>query len=383
MPEKLDRKDDFWEVQPDQTEEEKLKLEEGTEELLDACSDIQKEAESVINSGSENLKLTEARAQVDGLTGEQIESVRKDTYVQEQLAQNADSIRQLAEETITKIRSLVEILNDNLSEEEIERIMESHGINPDIIGSGAFYDTFKVGESEEVLKVLKLNYLFNQKQAVRMLARHDFEARRLRENFGDKFVAQAIFICPEELKPVYDSELDRISKGGISLYDLPTFIKIQIDRRLQKRYVERDTAKDRRGMNRVFGVLGEALHGSPIFRKECAGVIVEERVDGITFRDLMDRGPQGGNCKNWEKLKKNAEKFIEKLRAFNEEYAFMWHCFDSDNVILEVDEEGEPTGEIKIIDLNFTEKSSEVIRKALVAKMEEKIIKPFELYFGL
>ncbi|MEK7653573.1 MAG: hypothetical protein AAB358_03770, partial [Patescibacteria group bacterium] len=375
------RKSDFLEPQPD-AGKEKIESEEGTDELLSSCLDVQKEAELTIDAGRKELELVESKARAIGLTEEQIESVRKDAHIREQLEQNTNEIRQLASETINKIRSLVEVLNDDLSDDEIEKIMESYGINPEVIGSGAFYDTFEINQ-DEVLKVLKLNYLFNQEQAVRMLARHSFEAKRLRENFGDEFIAQTAFIFPEELKSVYDKEWERVSGGGISLYSLSAFIKIQLDRRLQKRYYKHDVPTKRQGMDRVFGRLGEVLRDSSAFRKECAGVMVEERINGITFGKLMERGPRGGDCKNWEKLKGKVKKFIEKLRSFNEKYAFLWHCFDSDNIMIEIDEQGEPTGEIKIIDLNFTEKSSEIIRRALVAKMEEKIIKPLEDYFEL
>jgi len=97
----------------------------------------------------------------------------------------------------------------------------------------------------------------------------------------------------------------------------------------------------------------------------------------------MDRGPQAGGASNWDVLRTNVQSFVESLTAFNQEYAFLWHRLDSDNVLLETDDQGELTGGIKIIDRNFTEKSFECVRRLSVAKADKEIIGPIREYFNI
>ena len=103
----------------------------------------------------------------------------------------------------------------------------------------------------------------------------------------------------------------------------------------------------------------------------------------MTFKDLMARGPRGGGLENWDELKANVLDFLKRLKVFNGDYTLLWHRLDSDNVIIETNNNGKPTGEIKIIDLNFTEKSLDIIKQKANQKMEEVIINPLLEYFEI
>jgi hypothetical protein len=117
-------------------------------------------------------------------------------------------------------------------------------------------------------------------------------------------------------------------------------------------------------------------------RKESVGVMVQEHVQGITFGKFFEQfTPE--NCPTYETLRQNVKDFIERTRSFNEKYALLWHTFDSDNVVIETDEAGVPTGQLKVLDLNFTERSAEFVRRRLVAAFDQRMLQPLEKRFGL
>lgn len=358
--------------------EKSAELNSEVQTAIETVKEIRIEAEKTILEGRKELKEIE---QESGLSKEQIEKASADFHLAQQMTENEGAINQLAEKTLEKVRVLVEILADDISPAEIDKIMADYGIKLEAIGQGAFYDTFEIEGTDEVLKVLKLNYLFSQEQAARILARHAHEARRFKKYFGDEFIPPTVFIYPEKMKEFFGQETRRIESDKVALYDLLTFSKIQIDRRLQAGYARRDVVEERKGIDKAFGILGQTLKGSSIFRNECAGVVVEKRIRGITFAELMAKGSRGGDLENWDELRDNVIKFLKNLLNFNKEYLLLWHRFDSDNVLLETDESGNLTGGIKIIDLNFTEKPLEIIRKKMVPKMNNTIINPLLKYF--
>jgi hypothetical protein len=319
---------------------------------------------------------------LSALDPETIARKAEETHLAEKLGVNAEAIRKLGLDTIKKIQDLVNVLGDSENATEAEKIMQKHGVSPDKLGSGSFYDTHAIEGGKAVAKNMKLNYCFSQERGVKMLAVHAKEAGRIREVFGDEFTPAAVFVYPDKMKDVYEAEAARIENPDVKLYPLSTFAMIQIDRRLQKDFQRRGVDAKRGPIDAAFGQVGEMLKDSDFYRKECAGVMVEERVHGKTFAEVMRRGERAGDDPKWEDLKSNAKLFLSRLSTFNQEYALLWHQLGDDNVVIETDEAGNLTGEIKIRDLNFTEKSAEFIRKRTTATTKEKIVKPLMEYFG-
>jgi hypothetical protein len=110
--------------------------------------------------------------------------------------------------------------------------------------------------------------------------------------------------------------------------------------------------------------------------------MVQERVKGITFAEFFQRFNKD-NCPAWLALRESVAKFLQASGKFNEKYAMLWHRFDSDNIMVETDEKGAPTGRIRILDLNFTERSAEPIRKKVNEKTEKKIWEPLRKAFDI
>jgi len=214
-----------------------------------------------------------------GLSPEELKNARVEFHLDEQLRINESAITELQHATYEKMKLLVDALaEEGVSSDEQQALMMEYGVNLDPIGRGAFYDAFAIESTDDVLILLKLNYLINQEQAVRMLARHAYEAERFKDFFKPELLPETIFICPSEWTRVFDEETQNLQKGNVLLYDLATFIKIQTDRRLQAGYAHRDVPAERAGIDKVMGKLGEVLHDNGVFRDELAGAMLERRV---------------------------------------------------------------------------------------------------------
>lgn len=338
---------------------------------------IRAEAEKAFSRTDEKQKKLESAS---GLSQIEIEGARRRTHIQERITQQKDQYKRLEQQTLEKIQAAVDLLSDKLSPEDRAAVLKDIGVG-EKIGAGAFYDAHALENNDKVWKDLKLNYLFGKKDAVRMLARHEIEAERMRKYFGD-MVPDFAFVYPEGMKEVFDKEKSKMAGGGKLLYDFLTFSRIQMDRRLQQGFARRDVAEQRRGIDKVFGVVGELLSKNDMFRKESAGVMIQERVSGMTVKDFLSRfTPE--TCPQYAQVQTSIKEFAAAVRKFNEKYALLWHSFESDNVLIETDAQGQPTGKIKIIDLNFTEKSAEFLRKKMVRGFEKKILQPLEEAFHL
>ena len=325
-------------------------------------------------------------AEQSGLSLEELAELEKRQYVHERLVQNYWEGELLAEHTLQAIQVMVDLLAEELPPDQKEQIFQAVGLQ-EKIGFGAFYNTHPLGETGLVVKEIRLNYLFDMPQAVQMLARHELEARRLREYFYE-MIPNFQFVVPEDQKEVFDAEIGRLklpAEEKEKLYPWVTFFKIQADRRMQTEYKRHGIVQEKRqGVDKVWGVVGELLRDKKVVRGNTAGVMVEGRVRGITFAEFLEPGKfYHGNCPNYEAVKDSVRLFIRRCRLFNEKYALMLGRLDSDNVLLEVDKFGQPTGQIKIVDLNFTEKSSEWLRRLLVEKFNKKILQPLEEKFYL
>ena len=349
------------------------------EEIGTVVDGIGVETTRAIEEGAQQRGVIE---NLSALDPETLARAAEETHLAEKLGVNAGAIKKLGLDTIKKIQDLVNILGDSENSAEAEKIMQEHGVRPETIGSGSFYDTHGIEGGKAVAKNMKLNYCFSQERGVKMLAVHAKEAGRIREAFGDEFTPAAVFVYPDTMKDVYEAEAARIENPDVKLYPLSTFTMIQVDRRLQQDFKPRDVAEKRSLVNIAFGGVGKMLKDSEFYRKECAGVMVEERIHGTTFSELMKAHPKGKEYPQREQLTNSARLFLQRLVKFDKEHALLWHQLGSDNVVAETDESGNLTGSIKIQDLNFTEKSYEFIRAKTTATTKEKIIKPLMEYFG-
>lgn len=183
---------------------EKKEIIEDMQKALDIAGDVKEKSQETIQEGRNEIENIEKES---GLSPEQIEEARADFKLDQQIENNENSIKELSQKTLESIKSLVDILGDNVSSDEVDKIMKEHGVNSEVAGFGAFYDTFEIEGTDEVLKVMKLNYLFNQEQAIRMLARHAHEAERFKDYFSEEFIPPATFIYPEKMKSVFEDEL--------------------------------------------------------------------------------------------------------------------------------------------------------------------------------
>lgn len=309
--------------------------------------------------------------------------IEQTTGVQERLDQNNVEQQRLAEKTVASVRAVIDLLAGDLPPLERQQLLESTA--SERVGFGAFYNTYRVGKESEaklVVKDLKLNYLFGSQEAARIIAGHAVEAERVQTFFGD-MVPKAAFVVFPEHQEEFAKAKKKFESTDQKIYDFVTFAKIQIDRRLQQDYGRRDVPGEKRGgMDTLLGKAGEALRSHGMVRQESVGVMVQEYVRGITFADFFEKFTSE-NCPNYQQLQTSIKTFIERTRSFNQEYALLWHRFDSDNVVIEVDQDGMPTGQVKILDVNYTERPAEKLRSRLATAMDERMLKPLEEKFDL
>jgi hypothetical protein len=365
-------------------EPEKPEEEETLEGIVE---EVSAEAEQIRQAPETLIQETDAAVQKiiegSGLSPAEIETAERETQLKERLGQNDWQLQRITRKTLDSIQALVELLaEEGISEEERNALFAKFGVAKEPFGRGAFYNVYELGDTGLALKELKLNYLFGPEEAVKMLARHEIEAERIREYFGEEFVPEFCFVYPDKHRAVFEKEKAQKGMEKAKLYDLPTFIKIQIDRRLQEGFRRRDAPEEQGITARAFQRLGAEMKKRGFFRTEAAGVMVQERVKGITFAEFFQRFNKD-NCPAWLALRESVAKFLQASGKFNEKYAMLWHRFDSDNIMVETDEKGAPTGRIRILDLNFTERSAEPIRKKVNEKTEKKIWEPLRKAFDI
>jgi hypothetical protein len=196
-------------LEPEQPSAENIPpVEQVTEQLAELVAKIEAKYQASHERGEGDMQQAVGES---GLPPEAVAEAAQETNVRERLTQNSEEHYTLAEETVASIRAVVELLAEDLPPAERRQMLEAVGASH--VGFGAFYDTYRLGESHVVLKDLKLNYLFGSREAVSMMARHSLETERVKEYFGEMVPESAFVIFPEheqrvaeekEFKPIGD-----------------------------------------------------------------------------------------------------------------------------------------------------------------------------------
>lgn len=265
--------------------------------------------------------------------------------------------------------------------------IESFKIAPEVKGKGVFYDVHEVlkgsGElADKVVKEFHLDLLFSPESAIELFSKQEEEYELMREYFHEDQLPRTVFLTTEEYAP----QFERAKLDTDRIYPYHKFWQIQLNRRLQGRYNldARQQANANRFINRAIlqvGKLMEKFSGE----RETVAVAVQERIHGVSFGQLLKR-EELSQDPNFETLRQNVARLISGMREMHRREpraAFTWHSLESDNVIVETDEEGKITGRVAIVDTNFIQRPDEVYKKIVVNKLEKKILQVLEDKFNL
>lgn len=113
--------------------------------------------------------------------------------------------------------------------------------------------------------------------------------------------------------------------------------------------------------------------------KPFIGATVQRRVHGVSFVEALHRLDKSDP--HYQELRRNTSKLITGLRNWHEENsygAFTWHGLESDNVTVEVDDEGKLTGRVFVVDANFTERPNKTFKEVVVKKLERDVFEKLE-----
>lgn len=266
--------------------------------------------------------------------------------------------------------------------------MEDMAIAPELKGQGrgVFFDTHEVlkekGElSDMVFKEFHLDLLFSEEGAVELFSKQEEEYNSLKKYFPKDMVAESVYLVPNRLEPIFEkAKLDTKN-----IYPYHKFWQIQANRRLAGRYGldERHKDQESKKFNQVLAQIGKQIE--KIKDKKFTGAVIQERIHGTTFAKILE-DPNLKNHPNYPLLQHSLQTLIYGLREFHDKEpraAYTWHSLESDNVMVETDENDAITGRIVIIDTNYSQRPDTIYQKKVIKTLEEKILKPLEDTFEL
>jgi len=269
---------------------------------------------------------------------------------------------------------------------ESPRIAESYKIEQQPEFIGGFSDVHRLLRedgrvAEHVYKELHLDLLFNERDAAKLFGAQEREHETLRKYFPEDMVARSVYVVPEHLKGVFEeAKLDAAVP-----YTYGTTAKILANVYLSGRISKDSLAQrdEQSWVNRSLKAVGELIgkHKERTF----VGADIQERINGISFADLF-KLPGLKESAAYPQLRANVEKLISGLRKFHAEEpggAFAWHGLASDNVRVETDDSGNPTGRVAIVDTNFSVRPDRAYQAMVVRKLEREVLQPLERAFEL
>lgn len=266
-----------------------------------------------------------------------------------------------------------------------ERLRQLHEIEGKFLSQGVFFDVYDIdlpnerGEPEKfVFKDFRSGDVTMKPEEQIALFQHQYyEWMMLKQAVEEKFFPKSYWIRSTEFTE--EEAHGFYLKPGETANTMAEFFTVQLDRQLADRYSGEDRVLNRGKIKDMMSGLGKKL-APKHEKKQFIGAIVQERIDGITFSEALKKLDR--NSPMYEKLKQNIKELIQGLRAYHDENevgAFSFrHGLESDNVMAEVDESQELTGNVFIIDANFIERPNKLFRDKVLKKLEKDVFQKLE-----
>ncbi|MFA4954943.1 MAG: hypothetical protein WC641_06540 [Patescibacteria group bacterium] len=260
----------------------------------------------------------------------------------------------------------------------------SDDVQTEFLSRGVFFDVYAIqNERKEtrpyVLKDFRSgDKLRTPQEQVALFQYQYYEWTLLKKELGDEFFPESHWIRSASFT---EGEAHAyFAKPGVTPNTYVEVAKTQLDRQLGDRYGRDDAKKGK--LKRLMSALGK-IHAQPKDEKPFIGAVIQERIQGIPFSEALKRMDK--KKPSYALLRKNIKDLISGLRRFhadNETSAFTWHGLESDNVVAQVDEKGELTGKVIILDGNFTERPSAIYRSKVLKKISQNVFAKLEEAFA-
>ncbi|MBI4458100.1 hypothetical protein HY633_04005 [Candidatus Uhrbacteria bacterium] len=271
------------------------------------------------------------------------------------------------------------------SEQEVsvpERLRQLHEVEGHFLSRGVFFDVYAIDLPDEkgrpepfVFKDFRSgDAAMTPEEQVALFQHQYYEFEALKKRVGKKFFPESYWVRSTEFSD--DEAHGFYSVPGKTANTMQQFMSTQLDRQLMNRYSSDDKRKG--ALKNLLAKIGESLLPKHE-KKPFIGAVVQEKVEGVTFAEALKRVDRTSPA--FEKLKNNAAELIRGLRQYHNENqygAFTWHGLESDNVMVEVNKEGSPTGKVYIVDANFTERPNTAFRDMVVGKLEKEVFEKLE-----
>ncbi|MFH1048022.1 MAG: hypothetical protein V1738_07030 [Patescibacteria group bacterium] len=268
-----------------------------------------------------------------------------------------------------------------------ERLKNLHETKGEFLTRGVFFDVYDMelpdsdGKAEPfVFKDFRSgDVIMNEKEQISLFQHQYYEWNYLREKIGHEFFPESYWIRSPKFTD--DEAHGFYSVPGKSANTMGEFLTVQLDRQLANRYNDDDQRRSviKKVLGRVGGVLMPKHDDKPFI-----GAVVQKKVKGVPFSEALQMNVESNERKAL--LKESCRKLISNLRVYHDEdelTAFTWHGIDSKNVLAEIDDMGELTGRVYVIDANFIERPNKVFKEAVVEKLEENVFSKIEEQLGL
>jgi len=263
-----------------------------------------------------------------------------------------------------------------------ERLRQLHEVEGKFLSRGVFFDVYAIDLPDEDGKPEPLVFkdfrggdvVMSPEEQVSLFQHQYYEWIQLQEMVGEEFFPKSDWIRSTSFTE--DQAHGFYETPGKTANTMLEFIKVQLDRQLADRYSSDDKRKG--AVKQFMSSLGSQIspkHETTPF----IGAIIQERVNGISFAEALKHVKK--TDPTYERLREATRKLISKLREYHAESdytAFTWHGLGSDNVMVEVDENGKITGRVVIVDANFTERPNKTFKDGVVKKIEENVFKKLE-----
>ncbi|MEK9152562.1 MAG: hypothetical protein AAB692_04295 [Patescibacteria group bacterium] len=271
------------------------------------------------------------------------------------------------------------------NEQEIsvpERLRQLHEVEGHFLSKGVFFDVYAIDLPNDkdkpepfVFKDFRSgDATTSPREQVALFQHQYYEFESLKKRVGKKFFPESYWIRSTEFSD--DEAHGFYSVPGKTPNTMQKFLETQLDRQLMNRYSS--DGKRQGALKNLMFKLGEALIPKHE-KKPFIGAIVQERINGVTLAEALRRLEKGSP--EHEQLKKSAAELIRGLRQYHNENpygAFTWHGLDSDNVMADIDKDGNVTGKLTIADANFTERPNRLFKDKVVSKLEKEVFEKLE-----
>lgn len=266
-----------------------------------------------------------------------------------------------------------------------ERLRRLHEVEGRFLSRGVFFDVYDIdlpseeGEPEEfVFKDFRSGDItMSPEKQVALFQHQYYEWVVLKQAVGEKFFPKSFWIRSSEFSE--EEAHGFFAKPGITPTAHKEFMKLHVQVQLNRHLANRYSSDDVRvgAINKIMAELGKPL--AEHAEKPFIGAIVQEKVNGVSLAEALKKIDKSSPA--YESFRKNIQELIQGLRRFHDENpigAFTWHRLGSENVLAEVDENGEPTGNVYIVDANFTERPTKLYKEKVIEKMNKEIFQKLE-----